>query len=94
MTRKNEGKAETFTKENKLNNVIIKRNDSIFYNTSLLGKLNITDVDTLIFCGIDTSICVESSIRDGFNLGFDIVVISDATASLNDETYHGTLHDI
>jgi ureidoacrylate peracid hydrolase len=32
-----------------------------------------------------TSICVESSLRDGFNLGYDVVLISDATASGNKE---------
>ena len=38
-------------------------------------------INVLVFCGIDTSICVETSIRDAFNLGYDIILISDATAS-------------
>jgi ureidoacrylate peracid hydrolase len=38
-------------------------------------------INTLIFCGVDTSICVETSLRDGFNLGYDLILISDATSS-------------
>ena len=38
-------------------------------------------INVLVFCGIDTSICVETSIRDAFNLGYDVILISDATAS-------------
>ena len=72
----------------------MKRNDSIFYNTDLHTRLKNIGIDTLFFCGIDTSICVESSIRDGFNLGFDVVMISDATAVMDNESYMETLHDI
>ena len=45
----------------------------------------------MIFVGIDTSICVETSLRDGFNLGYDVILISDATASGNREHYKTTL---
>jgi ureidoacrylate peracid hydrolase len=38
-------------------------------------------INTLISCGVDTSICVETSLRDGFNLGYDVILISDATSS-------------
>jgi ureidoacrylate peracid hydrolase len=48
-------------------------------------------INTLIFCGIDTSICVETSLRDGFNLGYDVILISDATASGVKKHYETTL---
>jgi ureidoacrylate peracid hydrolase len=48
-------------------------------------------VDTLVFCGIDTSICVETSLRDAFNNGYDVVLISDATASGNRKHFESTL---
>jgi nicotinamidase-related amidase len=35
----------------------------------------------LVFTGIDTSICVETSLREGFTLGYDVAMISDATGS-------------
>ena len=60
--------------------IIIKRRDSAFQDTELRVWLQSAGINALIFCGVDTSICVETSIRDGFNLGYDIILISDATA--------------
>ena len=51
-------------------------------------------INTLIFCGVDTSICVETSLRDGFNLGYDIILISDATASGISRHYETTLERV
>ena len=48
----------------------------------------------LVFTGIDTSICVETSLRDGFNIGYDVALISDATASGNKEHYKTTLQRV
>src|SRR5688572_32603262 len=45
--------------------VVIKRRDSAFQDTETEVWLNSLKVNTLIFCGIDTSICVETSLRDG-----------------------------
>jgi ureidoacrylate peracid hydrolase len=68
-------------REDKGDHVIIKRRDSAFQDTELRVWLQSAGINVLIFCGVDTSICVETSIRDAFNLGYDIVLISDATAS-------------
>ena len=51
-------------------------------------------MNTLIFCGIDTSICVETSLRDGFNRGYDVILISDATASTNFRHYKTTIEHV
>lgn len=51
-------------------------------------------INLLVFAGIDTSICVETSLRDGFNIGHDVVLISDATASGNKEHYKTTLERV
>ena len=51
-------------------------------------------INTLIFCGIDTSICVETSLRDGFNLGYDVILISDATAAMVRQHYETTLEHV
>jgi ureidoacrylate peracid hydrolase len=48
----------------------------------------------LVFTGIDTSICVETSLRDGFNIGYDVALISDATASGNKHHYKTTLQRV
>jgi len=74
--------------------VVIKRRDSAFHDTEIGVWLRSLNIDTLIFCGIDTSICVESTLRDAFNIGYDVVLISDATASNNKKHYESTLENV
>ncbi|HET6640184.1 MAG TPA: isochorismatase family cysteine hydrolase [Nitrososphaeraceae archaeon] len=78
-------------KEEEGDHIIIKRRDSAFQDTELRVWLQSAGINVLIFCGVDTSICVETSIRDAFNLGYDILLISDATASGIKEHYETTL---
>ena len=51
-------------------------------------------INFLVFTGIDTSICVETSLREGFNLGYDVMIISDATASGDKRHYETTLERV
>ncbi|MFB5599555.1 MAG: cysteine hydrolase family protein [Nitrososphaeraceae archaeon] len=74
--------------------IIIKRRDSAFQDTETEVWLKSIGIDTLMFCGIDTSICVETSLRDGFNRGYDVILISDATASTNIAHYKTTLEHV
>jgi ureidoacrylate peracid hydrolase len=74
--------------------IVIKRRDSAFHDTEIEVWLRSLGVDTLIFCGIDTSICVEASLREAFNIGYDVVLISDATASSNHKHYESTLENV
>ena len=83
---------EIIPKEN--DHVIIKRRDSAFQDTELRVWLQSVGINTLIICGVDTSICVETSLRDGFNLGYDVILISDATASGVKKYYETTLERI
>src|SRR5215469_11785616 len=78
-------------KPEKDDNVIIKRRDSAFQDTELRVWLQSVGINVLVFCGVDTAICVETSIRDAFNLGYDIVLISYATASGIKSHYETTL---
>ena len=71
--------------------IVIKRRDSAFQDTELRVWLQSEGINLLFFSGIDTSICVETSLRDGFNIGYDVGLISDATASGNKEHYKTTL---
>jgi ureidoacrylate peracid hydrolase len=71
--------------------VVVKRRDSAFHDTEIGVWMKSLGIDTLIFCGIDTSICVEASLRDAFNNGYDVILISDATASGSTKHYESTL---
>jgi ureidoacrylate peracid hydrolase len=78
-------------REDEGDHVIIKRRDSAFQDTELRVWLQSSGINVLVFCGVDTSICVETSIRDAFNLGYDIILVSDATASGIRTHYETTL---
>jgi ureidoacrylate peracid hydrolase len=74
--------------------VVIKRRDSAFQDTELRVWLQSESINLLVFAGIDTSICVETSLRDGFNIGYDVALISDATASGYEDHYKTTLERV
>lgn len=74
--------------------VVIKRRDGAFQDTELRVWLQSEGINTLVFCGVDTSICVETSLREAFNIGYDVVLISDATASGIRKHYETTLERV
>ena len=74
--------------------VVIKRRDSAFQDTEFRVWLQSLGVNLLVFTGIDTSICVETSLREGFNIGYDVALISDATASGYKDHYKTTLERV
>lgn len=74
--------------------IIYKRRDSAFQDTELRMWLQSMNINTLIFCGIDTSICVETSLREAFNLGYDVILVSDATASGQMKHYETTIERV
>jgi len=74
--------------------IIEKKRDSAFKGTKLKARLKEIDVDTLIFVGIDTSLCLESTLRDAFDANYDIILLSDATASLKPQHYTNTLKEV
>ncbi|MFC1893018.1 cysteine hydrolase family protein [Chloroflexota bacterium] len=61
--------------------IVVKRRDSAFQDTELDLWLRSIYVDTIIFTGVDTGICVENTLTDGFNMGYDVILVEDATAS-------------
>jgi ureidoacrylate peracid hydrolase len=78
-------------KPSPMDHIVIKRRDSAFQDTEISVWLKSIGIDALVFCGIDTSICVEASLRDAFNNGYDVVLISDATASGNIKHFESTI---
>jgi len=59
--------------------VLHKTRYSGFFNSQLDSVLRSRGVRTLVFVGIATNVCVESTLRDGFFLEYFGVVLADAT---------------
>jgi ureidoacrylate peracid hydrolase len=58
----------------------IKYNYNIFSNPELEKALNSRGVKTLVMAGLDTYWCVETAIRNAFDLGYKVVVPEDLVA--------------
>ena len=59
--------------------VVEKPRYSAFFNTNLDSLLRAKGIRSLVFTGIATNVCVESTLRDGFFLEYFGVVLHDAT---------------
>ncbi len=60
--------------------VIPKRQWGAFYGTDLELRLRRGGLDTMVICGISTSMGVESTARFAFEYGFQVVFAEDAMA--------------
>jgi ureidoacrylate peracid hydrolase len=63
--------------------IINKYSYSAFKDTKLHAFLSNKGISKLVFTGVTTNVCVESSIRDAFSLGYESFLISDCTKSFN-----------
>jgi nicotinamidase-related amidase len=59
---------------------VTKRQWGAFYGTDLELQLRRRGIDTIILCGISTNIGVESTARNAWELGFNLVIAEDAVA--------------
>jgi len=67
------------------------------YSAFIQGSSNIErllrdrGIDTLLITGTATNVCCESTARDAMMLNFKVVMVSDGTATHNDEEHNATL---
>ncbi|TMJ21768.1 MAG: pyrimidine utilization protein B [Alphaproteobacteria bacterium] len=59
--------------------VVRKPRYSAFFHTNLDSLLRARGIRSLVFTGIATNVCVESTLRDGFFLEYFGIVLHDAT---------------
>jgi ureidoacrylate peracid hydrolase len=62
--------------------VLGKTRYSAFFNSQLDSTLRSRGIKTIVFVGIATNVCVESTLRDGFHLEYFGVMLEDATHHL------------
>jgi ureidoacrylate peracid hydrolase len=59
--------------------------------SNLDALLRARGIDTVVITGTLTNVCCESSARDAMMLNYNVVFVSDATATLTDEAHNATL---
>ena len=80
-------------------NVIIKNYPNSFVSTPLEAQLKAIGIKNLVIAGFMTHMCINSTARGAFNLGFSPVVVASACASRNLTGANGkvidaqTMHD-
>ncbi|MFG6653617.1 hydrolase [Scandinavium sp. M-37] len=73
---------------------VTKRQWGAFYGTELELQLRRRGIDTIILCGISTNIGVESTARNAWELGFNLVIAEDACSAANAEQHQGSMTHI
>jgi nicotinamidase-related amidase len=71
--------------------VINKTTFSPFSSTDIDRRLKVMGIKSLIFTGLATSQCVETSARDASDRGYDVIHISDAQADYDEMTHSASL---
>jgi len=71
--------------------VFSKTSGSSFNGTTLDYVLSNMGIRTLLMTGVMTSGCVESSVRDAKDLGYGVIVVSDACASWTEDLHQASL---
>ena len=67
--------------------LVTKRQWGAFYGTDLEMQLRRRGVRTIVLGGIATNFGVESTARDAWERGYEIVFVEDATAALSPEAH-------
>ena len=67
---------------------------SAFAGTDLTERLRAMGVEEVYVAGLLTNFCVESTVRDAFDQGFQVRVVGDATATFDQEQRDHTLDKI
>ncbi|WP_278799828.1 isochorismatase family protein [Adlercreutzia caecimuris] len=74
--------------------VIFKPSFSAFFGTDLHERLRARGIDTVVLAGTTTPNCVRSTAYDGMALGYNVVVLTDATSSRTDAVQEANLEDM
>ena len=61
--------------------VVDKPGKGMFYNTGLHERLQAAGITHLVFTGVTTEVCVQSSMREANDRGYECLVVEDATES-------------
>jgi biuret amidohydrolase len=71
--------------------VVDKPGKGMFYNTGLHERLQQAGVKSLIFMGVTTEVCVQTSMREANDRGYECLLLEDCTESYFPEFKQSTL---
>ena len=71
--------------------VVDKTRYSAFVRSSLQATLARKNVDTLVVSGAETDVCVLATVLDAVDLGYRVIVASDAVCSSSDACHNALM---
>jgi ureidoacrylate peracid hydrolase len=71
--------------------VFVKHRYSAFSVEAFRDQLRARDITTVLVAGVDTHICVEGTVRHGYDLGYRMVVLSDLVGTRQAEFHRHSL---
>jgi len=61
--------------------IVDKKTYSVFETPGFVERLDAQGIDTIVFTGVETDVCVYASALDAVDLGYKVILASDALAS-------------
>ena len=74
--------------------IVDKYGYGAFVGTYLADALRARHCDQVVTCGVVTQICVEDTVRQGLQHGFEMVVVPDAVAAFDAELHRASLRSM
>jgi nicotinamidase-related amidase len=74
--------------------VFSKVSSSPFNSTAIDRFLRNLDVDTLLVCGVVTNGCVEGTVRDASDLGYQVIMVEDACAAVTPALHQAAITNL
>ena len=74
--------------------VVPKFRQGAFSGTTLDTLLRARGIETVVLCGVRTTVGIETTCRDGRDLGYNMVLVSDCTGGVAPDEHQWTLDHI
>ena len=71
--------------------IITKHRVSAFYATSLEAILRANKIERLVIAGVSSAWAVQSTVRDAHDRDYEVVVLEDACAAVNEEDHQASM---
>jgi nicotinamidase-related amidase len=71
--------------------VVDKPGKSSFHATEFDNILRARGIEAMIIAGVTSDCCVQSTLRDGADLGYDCLLVTDGTAAVEKANHDGML---
>jgi nicotinamidase-related amidase len=70
--------------------IVQKNTPDAFHNTNLQNELTLRGINELLIAGIQTEVCVDTTCRRAYSLGYEVTLISDLHSTWDSENISAT----